>query len=389
MGRLNHAFYIMPNARHFVSRIRQGLKSKSKKRRRSVSTDAIDDLRLWLGWVPGARTPRGTHEPAGNPRTRQGMLVGCWPPGNRGYSISGRAWRLQISDSSLIHGNKVINNILEFQGMAINIWLSCLDSEGCESCILAIGDNTSAIGWLHNSSHLDIEWEACRAHLQVAQKIATLLTEHQCCLALQHIKGELNVVADLLSFEGIDHGKVHPIAFDRPANDELTSRFLTHYPSQVPANFVISQLPTEILSWSIMQVLRVAKSYLTDTKRAATSPSTGPGGGGKDIADTWVTRLTHTSLSYPSKSENYSSGPSSTSINKPPGTPMADVRGLVASQWSQALCGKPQAIWQRRFGTISGSAPYTFRDQRTCDPLSDHGCALARTSTLQNDNNAQ
>jgi hypothetical protein len=205
---------------------------------------------------------------------------------------------------------------------------------------------------------------------------------------LQHIKGELNVVADLLSFEGIDRGKVHPIAFDRPAKDELTSSFLTHYPSQVPANFVISQLPTEILSWS-MQVLRVAESYLTDAKRAAMCPLTGPGGGGKDIADTWVTQLTHTSLSYPSQSENYSSGPSSTSIDKPPGTPMADLRGLVASQWSQALCGKPQAIWLRRFGTISGSAPCTSRDQRTCDPSSDPGCALARTSTLQNDNNAQ
>jgi hypothetical protein len=32
VGRLNHASYIMPNARHFVSRIRQGLKSKGKKR---------------------------------------------------------------------------------------------------------------------------------------------------------------------------------------------------------------------------------------------------------------------------------------------------------------------------------------------------------------------
>ena len=74
----------------------------------------------------------------------------CWsdtcPLGKEGYILSGRAWRLRIPDTSPIHGNKVINNLLEFLGMAINIWLSCLDSDGCESCILAIGDNTSAIG---------------------------------------------------------------------------------------------------------------------------------------------------------------------------------------------------------------------------------------------------
>jgi hypothetical protein len=387
VGRLNHTSYIMPNARHFMSRIRQGLKSKSKKRQKKVSRDAIDDLRLWLGFL--AHAHRGV--PMNLLVTREPDKV-CWsdacPLGIGGYSLSGRAWRLRIPDTSPIHGNKGINNLLEFLGMAINIWLSCLDPKGCESCILAIGDNTSAIGWLHNSSRLDIEWEAHRAHLQVARKIATLLTEHQCCLASQHIKGDLNVVADLLSFEGVDRGKVHPIAFDRPANDELTSRFLTHYPSQVPENFVISQLPTEILSWS-MQVLQTAESYLTDAKRAATSPSTEPGGGGQDIADTWVTRLTHTSLSYPTKSENYSYGPSSTSTDKRPGTPMADLRGLVASQWSQALCGKPQATWLRRFGTVSGSAPCTSRDRRTCDPSSDPGCTLARTSTHPNGNNAQ
>ena len=272
--------------------------------------------------------------------------------------------------------------------MAINIWLSCLDSEGCEGCILAIGDNALAIGWLHNSSRLDIEWEAHRAHLQVARKIGTLLTEHQCCLVLQHIKGELNVVADLLSFEGIDRGKVHPIAFDRPAKDKLTSSFLTHYPSQVPANFVISQLPTEILSWS-MQVLQVAKLSLMADRRAAMNLSTGPGGDGEGTAGMWDTPLTHSSLSYPTTKGTFSSGQSSGSIGKPHGTQLADLRERVASQWSLALCGKPQATWLRRFGTISGSAPCTSRDQQTCDHSSDHGCRPARTSTHPSDSDEQ
>ena len=387
VGRLNHTSYIMPNARHFMSRIRQGLESKSKSRRKKVNAAAIDDLHLWLGFL--AHAHRGV--PMNLLVTREPNKV-CWsdacPLGIGGYSLSGRAWRLRIPENSPIHGHKGINNLLEFLGMSINIWLSCLESKGDESCILAIGDNTSAIGWLHNSSRLDIEWAAHSAHLLVARKIATLLTEHNCCLASQHLKGDLNVVADLLSFEGSDRGKDHPIAFDKPANDELTSRFLTHYPSQIPANFAISQLPTEILSWS-MQVLQVAESYLTADRRAATKPTTVPGGGGKDIVDTWVTQLTLTSLSYPTTNGTFSSGPSSTSTDKQHGTQMADLRELVASQWSQVLCGKPQATWLRRFGTVSGSAPCTSRDQRTCDPSSDPGCKLARTSTHQNDNNAR
>ena len=80
-------------------------------------------------------------------------------------------------------------------------------------------------------------------------------------------------MADLLSFaEDDSRGKSHPIAADMPANDELTRRFLTSYPSQVPANFAISQLPGEILSW-VTQVPQVAESFLTDGKRAATSPT--------------------------------------------------------------------------------------------------------------------
>jgi hypothetical protein len=385
VGRLNHTSYIMPNARHFMSRIRQGLESKSRKRQRRVSAEAIDDLNLWLKFLEHAY--RGV--PMNLLVTREPDKV-CWsdacPLGIGGYSLSGRAWRLRIPETSPIHGHKGINNLLEFLGMAINIWLSCLEDDGNESCILAIGDNTSAIGWLHNSSRLDAEWEAHRAHLQVARKIAILLTEHHCCLASQHIKGELNVVADLLSFEGSDRGKDHPIAFDKPANDNLTSRFLTHYPSQVPANFVISQLPNEILSWST-QVLQIAESYLTADKRAATKPTTEPGGGGKGTVNTWVTQLTPTLLSYPTTSGAFSSEPSSTSTDKQPGTQMADLRALVASQWSQVLCEKPQATWLRRFGTISGSAPCTSRDLRTCDPSSDPGCKLARTSTHPNGNN--
>ena len=375
MGRLNHTAYVLPNARHFLSRIREGLGhsagSRMNRRSLTISAEAADNLALWEDFLANAHAGIAMNLLV----TRTPTKV-CWsdacPYGIGGYNLAGRAWRIRIPQSSLLAGHKGINNLLEFVGMAINIWLSCLEDGGEQSCILAIGDNTSALGWLHKTSRLDPTWPANAAHLQVARKIASLLMEFQCCLASQHIKGDLNCVADLLSFSGKDRGKGHPLAFDDPANDELTARFLTTLPSQVPASFVISQLPGDILSWTV-QVLLLAESSLTGGRRAATKSSTGPGGGGSAIADTSGTTVTPTSLCYPSTSKSSSSGLSWTSTALPSGTPMADLQALVRNQWSRVLCAKPQATWLRRFGGISGEAPCTSRDLPTCAPSCECG----------------
>ena len=381
VGRLNHTAYIIPNSRHFMSRIRRGLEvGEGGKRHRKVGAEALKDLLLWEGFLTHANRGVSMNLLV----TREPNKI-CWsdacPYGLGGYSISGRAWRLRIPRTSPIFGNQGINNLLEFLGMAINIWLACLESLGEEHCILAIGDNTSAIGWLHNSSRLDTKWNAHKAHLQVARKIAQLLIDFRCCIASQHLKGELNVVADLLSFAGDgSRGKDHPIAADMPANDELTRRFLVHYPSQVPASFAISQLPDEILSWTT-QVLRVAESYLTEDKRAATSRTTEPGGDGSVTVCTSGTVLTPFSLCYPTESGTSSLEPFSISIEPPSGTQGADLRGIVANQWSRVLCAKPQATWLRRFGAISGSAPCTSKDLRTCALSLDPGSRPATMAT--------
>ena len=389
VGRLNHAAYVLPNARHFLSRIRRGLSlGGGNKRNRALDPEALEDLILWEGFL--------SHAHNGVPMnllvTREPNKV-CWsdacPYGLGGYSVSGRAWRLQIPLTSPIFGHKGINNLLEFLGMAINIWLACLESNGDEHCILAIGDNTSAIGWLHNSSRLDSKWEAHNAHLKVARKIAMLLIDSRCCLASQHLKGELNVVADLLSFAGGGaREKVHPIAADMPANDELTRRFLNLYPSQVPVNFAISQLPDDVLSWTT-QVLQVAESSLTADKRAVTSHMTEPGEGGQGTARMSDTQLTPASLCYPTTNGTCSSEHSSTSTGQQTGKPMADLQELVATQWSRVLCAKPQATWLRRFGAVSGPAPCTSRDRRTCDPSSDPGSKRATTSIPRNGSSEQ
>jgi hypothetical protein len=117
-----------------------------------------------------------------------------------------------------------------------------------------------------------------------ARHIAALLMKHQCCLATQHIKGEVNVVADLLSFVGSERGKGHPLAYDDPPNDILTDRFRSHLRSQVPESFNIVQLPNEILSW-VSHMLRITELSLTVAKKEGTRAPTVSGVDGRDSVD--------------------------------------------------------------------------------------------------------
>ena len=234
---------------------------------------------------------------------------------------------------------------------------------------MAIGDSTSAIGWLFNTSQLCADTTVdYRAHLFAARHLATLLITHRCCLASQHIKGELNVVADLLSFAGSgERGKPHPLAHDHPPNDVLTQRFLQHLTEQVPETFQISQLPNEITSW-VMQALQIAVLCLTAARKTATKGPTESGGVGSASAPKPATPLTPSSFCYPSTNANFSSRHSSSATAQRLGPHPDALRESVTNLWSQALSAKPQATWLRRFGAICGTAPCTSRGVPTFVP---------------------
>ena len=128
---------------------------------------------------------------------------------------------MRIFKGSILCGIALINNILKFIGMAVSVWLECLEAED-QDCILAAGDGTLATGWVHNTSRLDTKLAAHATHLMVARHVAMILLNAGCCLASQHLK--LNTVADLVSFAGgitRAGGKTHPIAHDDPPNDIL------------------------------------------------------------------------------------------------------------------------------------------------------------------------
>ena len=366
VGRLNHSSYVVPITRNFLGRLRALL---SPRRRDDyvlkLGPEDLADVALWKTIL--ARANRGISMNLIAAREPDRI---CWsdacPWGIGGYSLSGRAWRIQIPTSSVVRGHRGVNNLLEFVGMVVNVWLECLDTTSTQPCILAVGDNTSAIGWLFRTASLEQAGNTHDAHLFVARTLATLLLDHECCIASQHIKGELNVVADLLSFAGTgERGKPHPLAFDNPPDDVLTQRFRSNLASQVPENFEISPLPNAILCW-ITRVLQIAASSLGAAKRADTKMQIECGGDGLDSVGKPGTSMTPSSLCYPTTSENCSPRHSYSVIEPQPGPPGGTLQESVQNQWYQALCGKPQATWLRRFGAISGKAPCTSREATTC-----------------------
>ena len=366
VGRLNHSSYVVPITRNFLGRLR-ALLSPRQRDEYVVKLGAEDlaDIALWRTILARANQGISMNLIASREPDRICWSDAC-PWGIGGYSLSGRAWRVQIPPTSLVRGHRGVNNLLEFVGMVVNVWLECLDKTTNQACILAVGDNTSAIGWLFRTASLDHVGHAHEAHLFVARTLAQLLLEHDCCIASQHIKGDLNVVADLLSFTGTsERDKPHPLAFDNPPDDILTQRFHANLASQVPENFNISPLPNAILCW-IIRVLQIAASSLEVAKKGGTRTLTESGDAGLDSDGRLGSALTHFSLCYPTTNGNSSLNPSSSVTGLLSGPPMGTLQESVRNLWSQALCAKPQATWLRRFGAISGKAPCTSREATTC-----------------------
>ena len=285
-GRLGHASYAIPMTRHFFERIERTKARHADARKSTTITlpeDVVNDLILWEAFLMKAHLGVSINLVTIRKPTRICWSDAC-PFGIGGYSLTtGKGWRVRIPRGSIIRGHSGINNLLEFLGMIVNVWLeckSCTQTPGEEhACILGIGDNTSAIGWLHKTASLGRNQPGHLAHLAAARHLANTVLNADCCLASQHIRGVHNVVADLLSYVGDCRGKPHPLAWDDPPNDVLTRRFHSSYPDQIPSNFEICQLPEDVTSW-LSGVLQMAALSLWAAKRVATKTTTEPGDAG-------------------------------------------------------------------------------------------------------------
>jgi hypothetical protein len=289
------------------------------------------------------------------------------PFGIGGFLLNGRAWRVRIPSSSPLYGESTANNFLEFLGMIVNVWLLCLDHPSSSEAFLAIGDNTSAIGWLFRSSRLPLSSFYYDAVQLGARKLATLIIDSDHCLASQHIKGQANLVADLLSWSGDVRGSLHPLAPDDPSDAELTIRFHSLLPQLIPRSFAISPLPNEVLSWLILALRTLESSWIRDKNRQ-TNRATGFGDAGRPFVSSQASSITPSSLLYPTAPSSSLFAPSLASIEQLSGVDQAAWKADIRNHWSQTLSALPQAVWLRRFGTISSPAPFTSRAAKTSTP---------------------
>lgn len=107
VGRLNHASYLIPLSRHFLSDLRE--KSAFRRDRKQVarlSRSELGDLSLWVTFLEQARREISMNLLTERTPTHLAWSDSC-PVGLGGYTLGGRAWRFKIpSDAPFLDVTK-------------------------------------------------------------------------------------------------------------------------------------------------------------------------------------------------------------------------------------------------------------------------------------------
>jgi len=375
VGRLNHSALLLPLGRHFLERPRRHLSGnyRTKKQRITLSPEAVRDLELWEKLLHRASRGVSMNLLVHRYPTQLSISDAC-PFGMGGFLLkSGFAWRLLIPTDSKLYGVDPSNNVLEFLAMAVNIWLLVLESRAnkvSHECFLALGDNTSALGWVRRCSQLGADsWYRAPVNA-IARHLALLLLDAQHLLFTQHIQGAHNVVADILSYSGKDRGKPNPLTVDSPPDDVLTQRFHSLIPQFIPQNFSISPLPNEILSW-VTRTLRTLESSYIRSRNSPSKTKTAPGDAGSVFVEPTDSAITATSIQYQSKSETCWAEPSLSASDPLNSTTQGEWSESVQSRWSQGLSRIPLATLRRNFGTVTEGRPFISKERLLGPPASE------------------
>ena len=251
-----------------------------------------------------------------------------------GFASHGRAWAYVIPVE--IRGRAHIN-ILEYIAQVVSIWLDILDNTAKnEDCILCMGDNTSAMGWLRRSNFRqknehDKSWLVKQ---NIGRHLARLVLSANVMLYHQWLKGKHNQVADSLSRDAYYlSGKTH-------------KQFLSAtVPQQLPKNFHIKPLPNEITCWllSTLQELPETVQWLKQQKPSELAV------GNTGILTSIVSELQASSLTDSVNSIKISL---CQGLPKPLGK--APSLQEIKQNWWKAQSQPPSHMWLRPSGQTTG-----------------------------------
>ena len=251
LGRMTNASTILPMARHFLSRLRFFHTKMHLYKTYTLNRTMISDLEICLKLLE--KTEKGVSLNAIVFRlpTRCYYEDAC-PRGLGGWNHLGEFYDFHIPEVLL---NRAHINDLEFLASLIHPWMDIIRGKLKRGdCFLAMGDSTTATGWLHRSRYRE-EGERTEHHiarLKIARKLAELVIENELILYSQWFPGKDNVIADSLSRDS------HLVDAERI---KIFSSFF--HPQDMPC-FRRVQVPKEISAFvcSILQTLPKRKQIL-------------------------------------------------------------------------------------------------------------------------------
>ena len=234
VGRLDHVCFVIPDARHFMSRLRS-LQKTSSSANKFAKLDAAtrQDLRLWLDFLSAARDGISLNRIVFRKPTLQSYSDAS-EFGIGGYSPStGVAWRYEFSEAQQL---AFTLNCKEYIGLVVD---SVIQSKHDPSpnpfpCYLHWSDSMSTVGWMRKSN---FNFGEMPVHAEIARFHARHMMKLNACHYSQHLPGCDNIVSDCLSRD------FH--LSDAQIISLLTS--LDDSPSHAPLQIVT--VPAELISW--------------------------------------------------------------------------------------------------------------------------------------------
>ncbi len=194
MGRLNHASYVIPYARHFTGRLYKACERARQSGSARLTRMQLEDLELWRKFLRKSVDGISINKLVCRWPMRIVRVNAC-PQGMGSYCLeSGIAWRYLLPESLL---GRATLNLLEFLAAFVGLLVEYGAGRKWSTAdvMLSQGDSKSAAGWLAKSTFED----NCPMHLALARQFADFCITNDIIHYTQWFPGKKNSVADVLS----------------------------------------------------------------------------------------------------------------------------------------------------------------------------------------------
>jgi hypothetical protein len=231
VGRLNHVAHIIPQARHFLNRLRKDEERADKLRFTTISNETKQDLKLWIKFLKYAEKGISINTIIFRSPTSLSLSDAC-ETGMGGYNpLTGKMWRHEFT----IQQQRAFTlNTKEFLAAVITQQLTISEDKSTHPCHISIGDSKVTEAWMYKSNH---DPDSSPTQNEITRQMATFNMKKQACNYSQHIRGEENTIADMLSRD------------TNLSDEQLITLINTYSPPLLPQHIQLCPLSKRITSW--------------------------------------------------------------------------------------------------------------------------------------------